>query len=101
MVRRGFLIAFAAGVIFTGLYVTCGGWILAPHAQWARIIFAPGLYTASWSYDHVFAHIRNGHVEFVGPFVVGLSTMGIIAGIIGALIGLWIRKDHSANVVNR
>ena len=93
---RRFLIGFAAGVAFSVLYLMFGEWSwFVPRPQWARIVLAPGLYSAIWAHDFPFRNIQDGNVQTCASIAFGVATMGVVFGALAALLGLGMSRGKT------
>ena len=82
-------------MLFRSGYILFGSWSLfTPQPQWARVVFAPGLFTADWAHDVLFRHLHNGNVDVLASEAVGVVTMGLIFGGLGWIVGLGMGKGR-------
>jgi hypothetical protein len=78
------------------LYILFGSWTwFTPQPHWARIVFAPGLFTGGWAHELLFRHVPNGNVDILASEAVGVVTMGLIFGGMGCLMRIGMAREKS------
>jgi len=89
---------FIGFILIAGLsyaFVEAGSWNLptpwtftAPRAKWARVIFAPGIACARWSFFTLFKPVFAFRTAMWCAGGVGVLTMGLVGGGLGWGLGM-------------